>query len=74
MLEAESQKYRLMLPALQASNSELTKTVARLREREMERMQVAIEAEKSANQLRSAFLLHFPLILHLFILQTEFMK
>lgn len=51
MLEAESQKYRLMLPALQASNTELTNTVARLRERETERMQAAIEAEKSANQL-----------------------
>ena len=41
-----------MLPALQATNAELTTTVQRLRERETERMQVAIEAEKSANQLR----------------------
>eukprot|EP01043_Picozoa_sp_COSAG02_P019193 COSAG02_NODE_917_length_15956_cov_356.844990_8_plen_409_part_00 len=52
MLEEETQKFRLMLPALQATNTELTTTVQRLRERETERMQVAIEAEKSANHLR----------------------
>lgn len=52
ILEEEAQKFRLMLPALQATNTELTTTVQRLRERETERMQVAIEAEKSANQLR----------------------
>jgi hypothetical protein len=52
MLEEESQKYRLMLPALQATNAELTRNVQQLRERETGRMQVAIEAEKSANRLR----------------------
>ena len=53
MLEEEAQKFRLMLPALQATNTELTTTVRRLRERETDRMQIAIEAEKSANHLRS---------------------